>query len=202
MSILNTATRSIINIFNRRRLINKNPSIIASNCNGACICHDLGIRFNSPFVDLWIKPSDFIILLNNLKYYMNISITFVKEEGISYPVGQLGDIRIYFQHYKTEDEARNKWEERKKRLDYDNLYIMFSDRDGCTYEELRNFNSLPYAHKVVFTNKPYPEFKSVFYIEGFENKPSVGILTTFKNKYGGRKYYDAFDYVSWLNQRD
>ena len=201
MSRLNNKLRIVVNFFNRVRLKNKAPSIIASNCNGACICHDLGIKFNSPFVNLWLEPKDFIKLLTNLSYYMNIPLEFVEEEGISYPIGKLEDIYVYFQHYKTKDEAYEKWEERKKRIDFSNLYILFTDRDGCTYEDLRNFNDLPYKHKIVFAKSPYPEFESVFHIKGFESEKSVGICTDFINRFSGKKYYDQFNYVKWLNDQ-
>ncbi|MBR6702294.1 MAG: DUF1919 domain-containing protein, partial [Clostridia bacterium] len=32
----------------RKKLKNPNPSIIANNCNGGIIAHDLGLQFNSP----------------------------------------------------------------------------------------------------------------------------------------------------------
>ncbi|MBF1223158.1 MAG: DUF1919 domain-containing protein, partial [Haemophilus influenzae] len=44
------------------------------------------------------------------------------------------------------------------------------------------------------------EFKSAFYIKGFENENEVGDLFTFSG-WNGEKYYDQFDYVSWFNQK-
>ena len=52
--------RTAYNFFNRIRLKNTDVTLIASNCNGCCILHDLGLKFNSPFVNLWVEPSDFI----------------------------------------------------------------------------------------------------------------------------------------------
>ena len=57
---INKIRRKIYNIFQRKRLINRDFSLISSNCNGAVILHDLGLSFKSPFVNLWIKPNDFI----------------------------------------------------------------------------------------------------------------------------------------------
>ena len=106
-------------------------------------------------------------------------------------------------HYHSEQEAKEKWEARSQRLDFDNLFIMMTDKDsgkGAKYEDLKAFDNLPYQNKVVFTHKPYPEFKSAFYIKGFENKNEVGDLFTFSG-WNGEKYYDQFDYVSWFNQK-
>ena len=182
----------------RKKLKNKNISVISSNCNGALILHDLGVRFNSPFVNLWIKPKDYIKLLKDFDRYMAADLSEVFEDGISYPIGKLDDATIYFQHYESFEQAKEKWNERKKRIDKSNLFVLFTDRDGCTYEDLIEFDSLPY-NKVVFTNKPYPEIKSSFYIKGFENLESVGHCYEYMP--GKRiKYYDQFDYVKWFNE--
>lgn len=181
-----------------QKLESSTISLIASNCNGALILHELDIRFNSPFVNLWIKPKDFIRLLKNFDGYMTKELSETTEDGIDYPIGKLGDVTIYFQHYDSFEQAKEKWNERKTRINKDNLFVLFTDRDGCTYEDLVEYDSLPY-NKVVFTNKPYPEIKSSFYIKGFENLESVGHCYEYMP--GKRiKYYDQFDYVQWFNK--
>lgn len=200
MSKFNTLFRKFVNKKNQKRLRNTTFSLLSSNCNGAFICHDLGLQFRSPFVNLWLKPADFLKYLQNIEHYMNCELSFIKEEGIPYPIGLLDDIHIYFQHYHTEEEARRKWVERTQRIDLTNLFILFSDRDGCTYEQLQAFDRLPHKNKIVFTNKPYPELKSAFYIKGFENESNVGNCYEYINPFSGRKIFDNFDYVSWFNQ--
>ena len=59
-------------------------------------------------------------------------------------------------HYHSEQEAQEKWDARSQRLDFDNLFIMMTDKDGgkgAKYEDLQAFDSLPYPNKVVF----YPQ---------------------------------------------
>ncbi len=109
------------------------------------------------------------------------------------------DIKIYFQHYKTEEEAKAKWNERAKRMDYDKLFILFTDRDGCTEQDIVEFDNLPYKNKVIFVNKPHPNIKSAVYIRGFENDGCVGPCMAYKSKISYKKYYDDFDYVEWFN---
>ena len=184
-----------------KRLLLKNHdfSLIASNCNGACILHDLGLKFNSPFVNLWIEPDDFIKMLKSLHHYMSCDIEFIKVDGIDYPVGLLDDVKIYFQHYRNEDDAKAKWKERVARINYDNLFVMFTNRDGCSLDNLKEFDNLAFAHKVVFVHNPIPTIKSAFYIKGFESCNTVGILLNNRSPYSIRKYYDNFDYVKWFN---
>ncbi|AUI67158.1 MULTISPECIES: DUF1919 domain-containing protein [Glaesserella] len=196
---INQLRRSSINQRNKQRLTNHQFSVISSNCNGAFMLHDLGERFNSPFVNLYLTPKDFIRYLKRIEYYQKQEITFPKEKQKHYPVGQLDDITIYFMHYHSEQEAVKKWQDRTARMNLDNLFIIMTDRDGCDYQDLVEFEQLPFNNKVVFTHKPYPELKSAFYIQGFENQTQVGDLFEFSG-WNGMKYYDQFDYVAWFNQ--
>ena len=198
--ILCEQLRKKINNENRKRLTNRDFSLIASNCNGAFICHDLGLQFRSPFVNLWLEPKDFIKYLENIEYYMGCELKFARNTKYRYPVGILDDISIYFQHYNSEVEAKAKWIERTSRINLNNLFVLFTDRDGCTYQDLLSFDKLPYENKVVFTNKKYPEIKSSVYIPGFEEEKSVGNCFEYISLFSGKKRYDIFDYVTWFNR--
>ena len=131
MKIIRRILRKIYNKNIASRLNNNDFSIIASNCNGTFLLHDLGMKFNSPFVNLWMKPDDFIKFLQNIQYYLECELSFVEVPDISYAVGLLDDVRIYFQHYSTKDDAKRKWVARSNRINFNNLFIMFTDRDGC-----------------------------------------------------------------------
>ena len=199
---IRAAIRNQINRGNRKKLNNKEPSLLSSNCNGAFLLHDLGLEFRTPTVNLWMKPKDYIELLKHLEAYLKEPLQFDDrlEQQYGYPVGVLKDtVKIYFQHYKTRQEAQEKWEKRSARVDLQNLFIWFTDRDGCTYEDLKEFDALPYKNKVAFTHVSYPEFKSAFYIEGFEKEKEVGLIFDFKKDKFAVKYYDDFPYVEWFN---
>lgn len=178
-------------------IVDKDISIIASNCNGGILCKDLGLRFNSPFVNLWIRPRDFIKMLNNLKEYLEGDLQFIESEPVDYPVAILRDIKLYFMHYKSDIEAAEAWYRRRDRINYNDLLVMFTDRDGCTYEDLRDFDKLDYK-KVVFTASRYNDIKSSFVVKEFEGCQEVGILTDYiPTKYGVR-YYDSFNFKRWI----
>lgn len=201
-SAINKLQRKAINQTYQKRLINQGMSVISANCVGAFILHDLNQPFNSPFVNLYLEPFDFIRYLQDIRFYQSLPLQFIQTEK-NYPIGILGDLKIHFMHYRSEQEAKEKWEARSQRLNFDNLFIIMTDKyrgKGVDYEHLQAFDHLPYPNKVVFTHKPYPEFKSAFYIKGFENENEVGDLFTFSS-WNGEKYYDQFDYVSWFNQK-
>ena len=194
------ALRMIYNQYNKKRLKNDCFSLIASNCVGGTILHDLNLPFNSPFINLWMEPNDFLKLCENINYYINLKLVFIKINGINYPIGQLDDVKIYFMHYLNEQDAENAWIRRTERLNMKNIFIMFTDRDGCTYENLLRFDKLPIKNKVVFTHVEYKEIASACYIPGFEKEMCVGNLMDFRNRFSIKKYYDSFDYISWFNR--
>ena len=183
---------------NRKRLINHDFTIICSNCNGGVILHDLGLQFDTPTINLYFEPADYLKFCMNLSFYLKQPVNDITGNA-DYPIGLLNDIKLHFLHYQSFEEARSKWEERSKRVHLDNIYFMFSDRNGCTYEQLKEFDRLPLKNKVVFTNRHYPELKSSKYIRGFEDGNCVGVLSNYRSFFWDKRYYDDFDYVSWLN---
>lgn len=142
---------------------------------------------------------DFVKMLENLEWYMEQEVVPLKGD-FSCPAGLLGDVQINFIHYETFDQGVSKWEERKKRIRWDNLFIVGSEKEGCTYEVVKRFDRLPYRNKVIFTHREYPEFPSAYYIKGFEEKGEMGTTTNFKDRFWRRRYLDDFDYVSFLNR--
>ena len=183
----------------RLRLKNRQPTIIASNCIGTFIYYDMKLRFNSPTINLSFDMNDYVRFLENLPWYLEQEVVPCEDNRFDYPCGMVEDVQIRFNHYKTFEEAADKWNERKQRIDWDNLFIIGIDGDDCTYESLRQFNALPYPNKVVFTHKPYPEFSSAYYLPGFEDMGGIGRTTDFKDQFLIRRYMDQFDYISFLN---
>lgn len=182
---INLIKRIPLNMKKRKLLINSNFSVISSNCIGGMMLHDLGLPFNSPFVNLYLNANDFIKYLKDMKYY-NSQELCEGEKTEKYPVGYLKDIKIHFVHYKNFQEAKTCWYRRLKRINYSNMYIIHTDRDASSQlQQLKEFDNLPYKHKVVFTHLKMPNIKSAYYIKGFENDLQVGNLIRWCG--GGKK---------------
>ena len=122
------------------------------------------------------------------------------ESDKPYPVGDIYGCKIHFMHYDTFENAVQKWRERCRRINKESLYIIMTDRDGCTQKDMKDFDALGYAHKVIFTHKKHNDISSAFYIRGFEKEESVGQLQETMN-ITGKRYIDQFDYVAFLNQQ-
>lgn len=110
----------------------------------------------------------------------------------------LVDLKIHFVHYETLDIAIQKWEIRKKRINRQNCYILFTERDGCTYNDLKAFDNLPFKNKVVFTHKQYKNIKTSFYIKGDETKSCSENLDRINFV---KRKFEQFDIIAFLNNR-
>lgn len=183
----------------RERLTNTAPTIIASNCVGTIIYQDMVLPVRSPTVNLGILMNDFVQFAENLAWYLEQPLYRIEDASVSCPVGILGDVKIYFGHYDSWEQAARKWRLHSRLVDLNNLFFIGSEKDGCTYETLERFERLPYKNKVVLTKRAYPEFPSSFYIHGFEQQEELGNLIAFRRGIRIRRYIDEFDYVSFLN---
>lgn len=186
----------------QKRLIRKDTTIISMNCTGGILSHDLNLKFLSPTVNLYFRAEDFIKFCERLDYYLSIdTFTECKDPKIvgdrKYPIAYLDDIVVFFVHYKSFSEAVSKWNERKKRVNKDNIAIFNTDREGMTESLKQRFEKLPYR-KVMFVNHPQPKYKSCFYIPGYESEQSVGIITDH-DSWDGKRPIDIFDWVTFLN---
>lgn len=191
-----------INEKNRKKLKNKDISIISMNCTGGILSHDLGLQFKSPTVNMFFRAEDFIKFCENLEYYLSIN-EFVEctdqsvIEERTYPIVYLGDLTLFMVHYHSVREAQEKWNERKKRVNWDNIVIINTDREGITEELKDRFEALPYR-KVMFVHKPDKKHQSCYHIKGYENQNCVGIVTD-PNTWDGKRPIDQFDWVGFLN---
>ena len=181
------------------KLKNKTPTIIANNCNGGIMSHDLQLQFFSPTVNIGIWPEDYLKFLKNIEHYLSVTPVDIHEQGYNGYYVRIDDIKVLYTHVKDYETGFNNWEKRKKRFNRDNLFVVFCDKMGVTYDMIKEFDELPFKHKVIFTHKPYPEFKSACYIKGFEDEGEVGILSDWKPGFFKRRYLDDFDSVAFLN---
>ena len=189
----------------RSKLKNKDFSIICNNCIAGGIYHKLGLEYSTPTVGLFFYSSDYLKFLGNLEYFVNQPLKF-RETSVHlqanelrktkrYPIGVLGDeVEIQFLHYKDEVEAEEKWARRVKRINFVNLFFIYSDAEEDFKEELLlKYQTLPFKHKIFFSSKPLNDFDCSVFVDEYENLPHVGDSTR------NRKYEKHIDVIKWLN---
>lgn len=198
--------RKFCRLFRHRKLrqgvINTNYSFLCNNCVGAMVTHDLGLRFNTPTVNLFFEPiSHYISFLKLIESGNDITnLTEVPNTSKSYPVGALNDtIFINFKHYHDFDSAKKKWNERLARLNIDNLLVILIEKDGCTYKDLVDFDKLSFPNKVAIVHKEYPEIQCSYVLKGNRAENEVEDLTKWDG-FWGKQRYDTIDWVKLFNE--
>lgn len=176
----------------RYKKLQENPvSIISETCMGGVLYHQMGLRFDTPFINVRIglERNDYFKLLNHLNEYMNQApsimpgkkyegVDFTGWEGrIDFPRLWYDDILIHGFHYNSTEEMLEIWEKRRLRYRADNtavLKILYDDVD------VEKFELLPFKRKLgfYFKDTPYDNILTL-------NSPMV------KNKY-------AYQYASYI----
>lgn len=193
----------------RKRLINKDVTILANNCNAGFIYHDLGLQFKSPTINLFFYKDHFFTFLEHLDEYLAEEIRECEQPlhkpEIPYPVCNLGGskslpvIELHFNHYHSFQDAHDIWEKRKQRIVKDKIFAIFAFTDYTGEEWVKRFDQIPLKNKVALVNRPFPQYKSAYYIPGHE-KAGLGMAGNYDNLLG-RRIYDHFDVVGWLNMQ-
>lgn len=129
-----------------------NLTIFSCNCWGGSCYHYLGLEFLSPTINMFFDPSEYNKFLAGIDYYLSQPVEFVEmryETNLKrdYPIGRLGDIRLYFNHYVDFECAKACWERRKKKINMNNLLCVSHTESK---EVALAFDKLPYKNKVIF----------------------------------------------------
>lgn len=199
------ALRRVLRTMQRLRLRNRDFSIICQNCIGGVIYHNLGLPFLSPTINLWMEEKDFYRFAANLKHYLSQELLFVS--GIDEtPTAWCDDVLIHFNHYHSEEEAAAKWHERCKRVNYDNLFFVCSDRWSVskdlqpTEKDIRSLAEVEARGRCVFAVK---EYDGLDYIHHLRQDPDDDCVYPFMiDRYKRLPFWKwefQFDYVKWLN---
>ena len=68
----------------------------------------------------------------------------------------------------------------KGRIDLNNIYVVLVERDGCTYDDLLQFDKLPFKHKVALVHKEYPEIHCSYVIRCPQEKGLLGQIINYQ----------------------
>lgn len=190
----------------QRRLTNSHFTILCSNCIGGIIYHRLGQEFLSPTINMFFLQRDFVSFCLHLDYYLGQELAFLQTE-FNFPVAELlgngkdiPTIRLFFNHAKDQQEAGEKWVQRKSRINRDNLYIILYNLDGISIEELEQLEQISCQNKVVLSSVPIPEIAWSVCIKPARYRRFASAYLD-RNIFGVRRFERKFDFVSFLNKR-
>ena len=178
----------------RRKITAGGVSVISQNCIGGVLYHDLGQEFLSPTVNLYMNAVDFIKFAADLPKYLSLSPEMRWDE--EYPIGILDDITIRFMHYETCTDAIEAWHRRCKRIDWNRILIIGTDRDGFTEVEFNKWKQLPYP-KVLFTaNSAFSGHADSVYFHKYRKQGCVPDLIPKREFYRDGAVIRAFRHYS------
>ena len=196
--------------FHRKKFRQKSITIISRDCVGGMLYHQYWQRFLSPTINLFFTPNDFNSFCLNLKDYINGKLVESKDCDTDYPVGvlypvndTLEAITIHFMHYKTFQEAYDRWDSRKNRICWDNIYVVSTfcypiETISCTPQLVDDFNSIPYK-KVVLVDKKYG-FENEFVINKPKNsRQSAWLMHTPNILVYWKRTFNEFDFDDFFN---
>lgn len=166
----------------RNKINNDNFTIISNNCWGGTVYQSYGLKYNSPTIGLYFMSEDYIKFVYNIKEYLKKELIFIKSkdskrfkntnEIINYPIARLGDIEIYFMHYSSEKEAKEKWSRRCERINWNKILYKFSNQNGWEKEDIEKFLKLPVKNKICFINKKI-NIDGTIYIRQLQNTNDI-----------------------------
>lgn len=149
--------------FKRIGLKNRDYTIISNNCYGGIVSRDFGLLYNSPTCGLFFYSKEYLKFLNDLKAHIDSELVELRVEesayrdllmpkyGTNIVLGKCLDAEIVFLHYSSFAEAKEKWDRRKARVNYDNLIIKYNDQNQFEECDFYSFEKLPYKNKLFFT---------------------------------------------------
>lgn len=169
----------------RRRIKDRDFSIISNNCWAGRAYQYLDMPYLSPTAGLYFFADDYLKFISDLRRYLDTPLRFIPAEESKYyeelkrrnqtgkPIGVLDDVEIVFLHYSTAQEAEEKWNRRKARVNYDHLIFKFSKMNLCTDDHIERFDALPLERKFVFNNRRNVQFNSEIYYRGYDGQAYI-----------------------------
>lgn len=200
-------TRPLLAGLRRLKLNNTDFSIISNNCWGGIVYEHFGLPKLSPTIGLYFFADDYVKFISRLDYYLKLELKMISAKNSKYseelhkrkqdnvPVGVLDDVEIIFLHYDNGNLAKEKWDRRKLRINWDNLIIKFSYMNECNDNILKTFedSAKKYKKSVVFVTKKYPEYTNTYIVPSLQNgqigddtfhfKRYVNIIELINKKY-------------------
>ena len=165
VAFLNDKKFRIRRYFVRRAVKERDFTIISNNCWGGRTYQYFDMPYLSPTVGLYFYSEDYLKFVSDLHYYLNIPLKFISASQSKYyeelkkrgqtekVIGVLDDVEIVFLHYKSEEEALEKWNRRKARINFNNVILKYSWSNLCEENHLEMFDNLPFDNKIMLVDK-------------------------------------------------
>ncbi|MBR2708606.1 MAG: DUF1919 domain-containing protein [Bacilli bacterium] len=158
----------------RKNISNNSFTIISNNCWAGFIYQSYGLKYNTPTIGMFFMADDYLKFISDLEHYISIdkfeevlpekskwyNVLKCKENFGKYPIAKLEDIELHLLHYDNVKDAQNKWNRRKKRINYSNILYKFSEMNDFSEMNLVSFQKLNLDNKLCFISKKYKVYEN------------------------------------------
>lgn len=177
--IAKRTTGALLRLRMRRFLHGSRVSFISSNCIGGRLSDLANEPYLSPTVGMFFRPTDFLAFASDLPRYLAAEPLpdEAETEKLGFPVGDLIGLKLLFMHYRSFEEAREKWMKRARLVDLARVVLVFCDRGGASEEDLTRFDGLAHP-KILLVAKARPALRSALLVNGGNDGTQVGDLFT------------------------
>lgn len=140
------------------------PTIISEDCWGGEFCRRLAVPYNTPFAGAFIPATDYLSFLENIENKDAFNLERVPAAE-NYPIGRTPYCVIHFIHYKTWEEARDKFRRRAQRINRATLcYKIDFGKAEYTQSDIERWNRLTLSTRVALLSpqsRPGLDFSAV-----------------------------------------
>ena len=126
-------------------------SVVSNDCFGGFLSNRLSFEHLSPFKNLYLLDGDYLKCLGDLKHYcLEADPVFARfqegneqDEFERYPVLRIDDIEVYCNHDSDPDKAIETWCRRRKKMNFDNLFVTMRTRKKESEEAFSELSAYP-----------------------------------------------------------
>ena len=160
--------------FRKKRLNNDDFTIISNNCWGGVCYEYYCLPKMSPTVGMYFFAEEYIRFLSNIREYLSKELMVVGFEESKYKeelrkrgqtdvlIGKLDDVEIVLLHYHDKSIAKEKWNRRIKRVNWDNLIIKFSYMNLCEERHVQAFEQI--TSKMISEKKEFQRIRRILFL--------------------------------------
>lgn len=178
----------------RRRLRERDVTILSDDCWGGKLYKELGLPCRSPLVSLGVHVAEYLDLLFHIKERGALEVTGCATHPQGYPLLRTPYAWLYGFHYRSHEEFLQSYERRRKRMVWDKLFIKIDlGKDECRPEHIARWNELRLPNSIALYPDE-PEFRAF--------KIHHGVAMPDWQKDGSRQFAFScrrFDVFHWLN---
>ena len=187
-------------LFSKKKIINKDVTILSNCCLAGLMYHDLKKEFLSPTINLYFGHHSFIDYVMHIKEYTNngylVDSGFLEKQNGA-PIGilkcnGLPDVEIHFLHFHSFAEAEKKWKDRSAKINFEKIFLVIEAKEEHEHKILDEYVNLPYK-KIIFSDLQTDMSKSIMHMSVYDCKKQKSI-TSFKF-FSCKRWYDEYDFV-------